>query len=159
MEEVEVLHMDDGVQGRQMERLGIPTTWCQGNFAYSTGHPEIRAVLDEWSFDEHFTSAPRTLCDAFEESFIDMIVEVHRIADLSFEHKTAHVAEEHAERVEDEAQDRGPLDWPDDNPTAAQPATPFRERESEGFWEKEMLEQLPLPGTPKNMSGRVRKRG
>ena len=137
-----------------MERLDIPVTWCQGNFAYCITNPEIRAILDEWSFDAQFTSAPRTLFDAVEESVVDMLVEVHRVADVSFDSRHAYVAEEHVERLE-ETEDQGPLDFPDEQ-EAGSTDIPLRARERGDYEEKEMLEEVPMPGTPKDEWARKR---
>ena len=67
----DVLHIDTQFNDRWCSRFEIPTIHCQGNLSFATNSVELQALMNEWSEAGYY--APRTLEDAKDESFLDVL--------------------------------------------------------------------------------------
>ena len=105
------LHVDSQMNSRWNKKFEIPVTHCRGNISYATTNPLIKQQFDAWSWDGHRDYFPKSMEDLYEESFLELLQEVHLIADQNVTIRTAFPAEFHEE--EREEQDTNPMDDPD----------------------------------------------
>ena len=97
----------------------------------------------DWSYNQEIHYAPQCFTDVEADSFLELLRFAHRAADLDYQVKTAFVLEYRSELLQEaayvtlDAPDKGDKEIP--IPAEAEKIT-NRERE--------MLEELPLPGSP-----------
>ena len=149
-QDADVIHMDSMYNDRWSIKFEIPQTACRGNLQFATNNPEIRNLLSEWSFGYSRHYAPRTLDDVGDEPFMDVLKAAHQIADLNVAVKTAFVVEDYQEKREEQV----PLDAPDDDDKFASVPQVVEDVNAR---EREILEELPLPGSPISEAERKRK--
>ena len=139
----DVLHIDTQFNRRWSAKFEIPQTECRGNLSFATNNPEVAQLVKDWSFDFGKHYAPRSLEDVGSEDLIDVLQSAHHISDLDFHVRTAFVVEHHEELREESSVT---LDDPDPESDQIPRATKVVEEANAA--EREMLEELPLPGSP-----------
>ena len=96
----------------------------------------------------------RSVGDVVEEPFLDVLRAAHAVADLTLAVKTAFVTEHYQEL---RGENQRPLDAVDDDDgPEAVPARVTKTIEEVDAYEREQLEELPLPGTPISEADRKR---
>ena len=129
----------------------------QGNITIWTNSEAAASVVERWIWTDSKYRAPRCLADVQDESFARSLRQIINQSALDFEVKTAFPAEFH----EEEQAEQVPIDVPEteDHATSSR-ATPSRTpMDAQDALEREadMLEQIPMPGVPKDEYERRRK--
>ena len=123
----------------------------RGNLSFATNVDGIRHIVQDWSWNQDKHYAPKSYQDIPSDDFANVVLRCHNEADLDMLVKTAFVTEMNTEeRGERESQT---LDAPDDDDGTPIP----HEIEEALIREEEMLEELPLPGQPRDEVERKRK--
>ncbi len=65
-----ILHVDTQCNNRWSKLFEIPVVHCRGNLTFASNHPEIRSIVDDWSWIGNRCYAPMCVDDIGNQSFI-----------------------------------------------------------------------------------------
>ena len=80
---MEVLYLDTQYNNRWSNMWELPISFGHGNIGYVTGSPAINDIIEEWlRHNKHY--APKCLESITEDSFIDVLKEIHKTAEAKW---------------------------------------------------------------------------
>ena len=135
-----------------MANINIPVYHTKGNLSFATNLPEIAQMVEDWADTKDRHYAPKSLEDVEDDaSFADVVKMCHIEAEDLWTAKTAFPAAFAAEdELEAEVQGSVIDEYDGESPELTRGA-----REAV-LSEQEMLEQIPLPGTPEGERERLK---
>ena len=143
----EMMYLENSLTGETVER-----TCCRGDLSFMTDSPYLKEKIEQWSSTDNRHVCPRSIDDCRDEDSGFGRVLLEAMAEHC-EDGEAYAAFP-ADMMQEEHEERGPIDsieGPEDTrmPLTGEP-TPLEEEE------QNLLDEMPLPGMPKDEAERRR---